>query len=98
MYIKNHWFTETNRQTIKDAYRLYTDGKCYSLYNCYKKPSLAKYMAFKQCEITRLDCGGLCGGVISHNAQCFTYGFIVYINGNKYFCYITAKNRYIMGV
>lgn len=98
MYIKNHWFTQTKRKTVKDAYRRYMNGNRFSLECCYKNPSLHKQMAYRQCELTRLECGGICGGVVSYNTHQFTYGFIVYLNGNKYFCLITAYNTYVMGV
>ena len=66
-----------------------------TLYDCYKKPSAIKEMAYHQCKEQCQKYEGKGFTVVSYGIFNFSVGFIVKQGPNVTFFYITACNTFV---
>ncbi len=66
-----------------------------TLYDCYKKPSEYKELAYHQCKEQCQKYEGKGFTVIGSNSFAFSVGFIVKQGSNVTFFYITACNEFV---
>lgn len=87
-----------NTKTIRTAYDRYCKSKLGdNLYNCYERPSQAKWDAMDDCKALMRELNGHDMRIISRSKWVFTVGFrFKDENGKDSFIYITpTHNRYM---
>ena len=82
---------------LKSAYRKFMKVATTKLEEVYKKPSSDKKLALKCCIQDKEVRDGYRGRIVKYNSNIFTYGYIYNDEfNNKYFVYITHRNKYII--
>ena len=87
-----------NNKLLKNQYHFYFNGydgaACHplSLDEAYSRPSAAKRWAWRRCEKLRDLYNGYGLYILGYNCMQFSVGFIGYINGLRYFFYITRDH------
>lgn len=84
--------------TIYEAYYRYTQSWL-TLYDCYKRPSLAKQRIWDRIVKESVEDDGDVVSIISYNSHIFTCGYTFESDGGtKYFVYITPSRTRVVKV
>ena len=84
------------KNQIKAKYQQYLKAPILYVKDVYVRPSVYKERAERNILAYMLNNDGYGYRVMSHNAQMFTVGYIIYNGQGKCFVYETAYNQYVM--
>ena len=84
------------KNQLKAKYQEYLKAPYRYVGDVYNRPSCNKLRAELNIIAYMVDQGGYGYRVMSHNAQMFTAGYIIYNDEGKFFVYETAQHRYYL--
>lgn len=88
--------THSRAKCMKASFREYVKSKTYDIKDAYLKPSNAKVFFYNRLKYLFEIQGGTDFKIVSHNTHIFTLGFMLEINSEIAFVYVTpTKVRYI---
>ena len=84
------------KNQLKAKYQQYLKSPLCYVADVYARPSVNKCIAERNILRYMLNNNGYGYRVMSHNAQMFTVGYIIYNGNGKCFVYETAYNQYVL--
>lgn len=91
--LKGHTFELAK---LSGQYNRYMQSEALMLSHVYNRWSKAKERAYDYCKKLAYQCDCVGFAIVSHNSQCFTFGFTFYCDGCKWYAHITRDHDYVM--
>lgn len=91
--LKGHTFELKN---LENQYNHYLFSDKHELSECYGRWSVYKQRAYDYCVKLAIDCGCSSFGIVSYNAQMFTFGFVFKCDDMTWYAHITRDHDYVM--
>lgn len=91
--LKGHTFEVKN---LTSQYNRYLFSDKHELSECYGRWSEYKQWAYDYCVKLAIDCVCSSYGIVTYNAQMFTFGFVFKCDDMTWYAHITKDHDYVM--